>query len=153
MNLRILSAVLVALATGGAIATQSSISGRVGGMIGPIGTGLLVNALGGMIALVTIVGLITAGAFPLATHATGRIVGLTAIAGALGVLIIIGISYSVQRVGVTAGLASIIVAQLAFGVFADALGATGGAAIAVDLRRLGGIAAMILGVWLLVPRG
>ena len=152
MNYRIISAVIAAIATGIAIASQSSISGRVGGMIGPVETGLLVNAMGGMIALLTVIGLMAAGVFSIQGHPTGRILALTGIAGALGILIIVGVSFSVQRVGVTAGLASIIIAQLVVGVIADALGVTGGAPVAVDLRRLAGVAAMALGVWLLVPQ-
>ena len=152
MNIRILSAVLVAIGTGIAIASQSSISGRVGGMIGPIGTGLLVNAMGGMIAMVIVIILIASGAFAFQGHPIGRVLTMTGIAGMLGILIIVGISFSVQRVGVTAGLASIIIAQLLSGVVADALGVTGGTPVAVDLRRLSGVAAMALGVWLLVPR-
>ena len=152
MNYRIISAVLVAIATGFAIASQSSISGRVGGVIGPIRTGLLINAVGGTIALLLIAGLSAAGVFTLEGHPIGRILVLTGIAGALGILIIVGVSFSVQRVGVTAGLASIIIAQLLLGVVADAFGVTGGAPIAIDLRRLLGVAAMALGVWLLLPR-
>lgn len=152
MNLRIVAAVAAALMTGAAIATQSSISGRVGAMIGPIRTGLLVNATGGMIALLMIGFVSLTGSMALRDHEPLRVVALTAAAGLLGIFIIMGISFSVQGVGVTAGLAAVIMAQLVFGMVADSLGAAGGAAIAPDLRRLAGVLAMGLGVWLLVPR-
>ena len=152
MSFRIISAVAAAMLTGAAIAAQASLSGRVSTLIGSVRTGLLVNAAGGLIALVMVLGVTLAGALELREYGTGRILSWSAAAGFLGIIIIMGIAFSVQGVGVTAGLAAVIMAQLVFGLAADAMGAAGGAALALDLRRIMGVAAMGVGVWLLVPR-
>jgi drug/metabolite transporter (DMT)-like permease len=47
MKSTILFGVLAALATGVAIGTQSTISSRIGAVIGPFRTGMLVNFVGG----------------------------------------------------------------------------------------------------------
>ena len=162
MYIRALTAVLAALATGTAIALQSTMNGRAGAVIGPIRTGILVNAVGGSMALVIVLlialassaGVIPAGLLSL----TGRAVPATrlfswiAFAGFLGITIIVGVSFAVQGVGVTAGLSAVILAQLLVGMLIDQAGGAGGIAIAIDLRRLAGVAAMAAGVWLLVPR-
>lgn len=162
MSTRVILAVLAALSTGIAIALQTTMNGRAGAVIGPIRTGLLVNATGGAIALGMIllallgsrVGLLPTESVRLAPEgaAPGRIMGWVAFAGFLGILIIVGISFSVQGVGVTAGLGAIILSQLLAGLLIDSVGGAGGVAMAINARRLSGVAAMALGVWLLVPR-
>ena len=162
MSIRIILAVLAALGTGTAIALQTTFVGRAGAVIGPIRTGLLVNATGGSIALIIILltvltgrlGITPPGSFSLANSAVtpAQIMGWAAIAGLLGISIIVGISFSVQGVGVTAGLSAVILSQLVVGLLIDSFGGAGGLAIAINLRRLTGIVAMALGVWLLVPR-
>ena len=162
MNTRIILAVIVALTTGTAIAVQSTLSGRVGSFIGPIRTGMLVNMSGGLIALVAMILSWTLSRLgtsaPGSLNLTGNTVSATELlllilfAGFIGILIIAGVSYSVQRVGVTAGLSAVILAQLLVGLFIDRAGGAGGLAVAIDLRRLAGIAAMAVGVWLLLPQ-
>ncbi len=163
MSPRIFTAIVAALGTGTAIALQSTMNGRAGAVIGPIHTGLLVNAIGGamaatLIACIAAVAALGSGAVSpvrLSGHEiqAGRILSWIAVAGALGILIIMGVAFSVQGVGVTAGLAAIIVAQLIAGLLIDRVGGSGSAAIAVDWRRIAGVALMFGGVWLLVPRG
>lgn len=162
MSSRIILAVLGALGTGTAIALQTTMNGRAGGVIGPIRTGLLVNATGGSMAIALVLLTILAGRLGLtsaeALNLTDRgatplqILSWVAVAGFLGILIIVGISFSVQGVGVTAGLSAVILSQLVVGLLIDSVGGAGGLAIAINLRRLAGIVAMALGVWLLVPR-
>lgn len=163
MNGRVILALFVALATGTAIAFQSMLSGRTGGAIGPIRTGLLVNAVGGSLALVFIliallVARTTAAPQTMITEGIangvnrGMIIAWVFLAGLLGIVIIGGVSFSVSRVGVTAGLSAIIVAQLLAGLLIDRIGGAGGLAFAITPRRLIGVAAMAVGVWLLVPR-
>jgi transporter family-2 protein len=160
MSTRLIGAVVVALATGTAIALQSTLNGRSGAVIGPVPTGFLVNALGGSMALLVILGtlvLVRLGLVRLPAGDSGlaswpRLLTWLAAAGFLGILIIMGISFSVQGVGVTAGLSAVIMAQLVVGLLVDRAGGAGGAEIAVSPARLAGILAMALGVWLLVPR-
>lgn len=162
MSSRVILAVLAALGTGTAIALQTTMNGRAGSVIGPIRTGLLVNATGGSMALLFILltvlagrlGLLSPGMMSLSerTATPVQIMSWVAFAGFLGILIIVGISFSVQGVGVTAGLSAVILSQLLVGLLIDSVGGAGGFAVAINFRRLAGVAAMAIGVWLLVPR-
>jgi len=77
---------------------------------------------------------------------------ITLVSGALGILIIMGISFSISRAGMAAGMAAVIFGQFLFGVIADTLGLAGLAPIPLDLRRIIGLAVMAVSVILLLPR-
>ncbi len=140
-----------ALVTGIAIGIQSFLSGRSGNLIGPINTGFWTNFLGGSLAGILIlvlskfvnpeIGVITKPAF---------IINL--VSGALGILIIMGISFSISRAGMAAGMAAVIFGQFFFGIIADTLGFGGMAPIPLDLRRIAGLVVMALSLFLLLPR-
>lgn len=142
---------IAALVTGIAIGVQSFLSGRAGTIIGPVNTGFWTNFLGGTLAGILIlilskfvnpnIGTITKPAFL-----------ITLTSGALGILIIMGISFSISRAGMAAGLAAVIFGQFLFGVIADTVGLAGLAPIPLDLRRIVGLAIMAVSVILLLPR-
>jgi uncharacterized membrane protein YdcZ (DUF606 family) len=52
-----------------------------------------------------------------------------------------------------AGLAAIIAGQMAVGVLVDTFGLAGGEAIPLSLARLGGLALLALGTWVILPTG
>jgi uncharacterized membrane protein YdcZ (DUF606 family) len=81
------------------------------------------------------------------------VIGVTALSGILGVFIITGISFSLQRAGVAAGLASVILGQLALSFIIDALGIGGVEPIPISATRILGIVVAGFGVYLLLPRG
>jgi len=139
-----------ALITGIAIGVQSTLSSRTGALIGPIRTGLLTNAIGGLMAGVVIAILALVGATTWQLPRAALLMLLTA--GAVGITIITGIAFSLPRTGVTAGLATIILGQLLVSVVVDSTGWGGVAPIPLDPRRLAGLAVMALAVYLLVPR-
>lgn len=149
-------ALAAAIGTGVAIALQATANGRAGAIIGPVRTGLMVNAIGGTIAAAILVMVLLASRWGLSSGETVQRAVLipVTLAGILGILIIVGISFSVTRVGVTAGLAAVIMSQLIAGVVIDriGIGAAAPAAIAIDARRVLGVIAMAAGVWLLIPR-
>ncbi len=147
----IITGALVALVTGLAIAVQSTLTSRAGSMIGDIRTGIFTNLMGG----------IAAGAFLLVMVLQGGVqtmkipwlaVGITASAGMFGVLIVSGISFSLQRAGIAAGLASVILGQLALSFLIDTLGIGGVEPIPLSFSRILGILVTALGVYLLLPR-
>ena len=141
----------VALVTGITIGLQAFLSGRAGTLIGPINTGFWTNFLGGSLAGIFIlvlsktvspeIGVITKPAFV-----------ITLVAGALGILIIMGVSFSISRAGMAAGMAAVIFGQFLFGVIADTLGLAGLTPIPLDLRRIIGLAVMAVSVILLLPK-
>ena len=147
----ILVGVLGALMTGFAIGLQATLSSRIGGIIGPINTGLLTNAIGGAIAGLIVLILILSQGLE-AWQIPWRATIMLAAAGALGIVIIMGVSFSLGRIGVTAGLAAIILGQLLVSVIVDATGWGGVEPIPLSLPRILGLAVMGLAVFLLLPR-
>jgi len=152
MKLSIITGALVALLTGIAIATQSTMISRVGGIIGDFRTGILTNTMGGIAAgSLMLVWFLREG--PQVWKIPPVVIGTTALAGLLGVFIVTGISFSLQRAGVAAGLASVILGQLALSFVVDALGIGGVEPIPISATRIMGIVVSGFGVYLLLPKG
>ncbi len=142
---------LGAFATGLAISLQSYLSGRAGGLIGPVKTGLWTNFLGGVLAgaIILVVNLAAKqGGDPIPANVLLMI--LTS--GALGILIIMGIAFSIDLAGVAAGSAAVFLGQMFLSVIADSMGWGGNDPIALDMRRIAGLAILAVGVYLILPR-
>jgi uncharacterized membrane protein YdcZ (DUF606 family) len=151
VKLSILTGVLVALLTGIAIATQSTLTSRIGSLIGDVQTGILTNTMGGIAAgSLMLIWLLREG--PQAWKVPPVVLGITAISGILGVLIITGISFSLQRAGIAAGLASVILGQLALSTIIDTVGIAGADPIPLSLARILGLGFAGVGVYLLLPK-
>ena len=142
---------LAALATGITIGMQSFLSGRAGTLIGPVNTGFWTNFLGGTLAGILIL-VLSKFASPEIGVITKPAFIITLVSGALGILIIMGISFSISRAGMAAGMAAVIFGQFLFGVIADSAGLAGLEPIPLDLRRIIGLAVMAISVILLLPR-
>jgi bacterial/archaeal transporter family-2 protein len=145
MNAQVFSIVL-ALLTGALIAVQSSWNGVAAKQFGAINTGLLSLAAGGLVAMVILA--IKRGVPSDALRSSAwYVIG----AGVLGIVILAGISFVVQRVGVTAGLAGVILGQLFVAFLIDTLG-WGGTAIPLETRRVIGLLLLSVAVYLVLPR-
>jgi uncharacterized membrane protein YdcZ (DUF606 family) len=70
----------------------------------------------------------------------------------LGILIVIGVAFSLRYVGVTAGAAAIIMGQLLISTIVDATGLSGQTPIPISWQRFAGLLVMGLAVFLLLPR-
>lgn len=142
--------IVAALATGMLIGTQSSIGSRVGAVIGPIPTGIGMNVFGGMLAGLLFIFLrINQGSE--AWRIPGKEVWLLIIAGALGIMIITGISFSLPRTGVTAGIAALILGQLLVSTVVDTTGWGAADPIPLSSQRILGLFVMAIAVYLLLP--
>ena len=151
MRLSIITGVVIATLTGIAIAVQSTITSRVGAQIGDVRTGILTNTLGGVIAGgLMLVWLLRDG--PEAWKVPPVLMGATALSGLLGILIITGISFSLQRAGVAAGLAGVIFGQLVLSTMIDSIGIGGVEPIPLTWMRILGLLVTGLGVYLLLPK-
>ena len=151
MKSTIILGVVGALLTGLAIGTQSTLSTRIGSLIGNFRTGVFMNFIGGILAgVIALVLTIIQGKsyWQLPTQAVVMLV----IAGALGILIITGVSFSLSRTGVAAGLATVILGQLVLSVIVDARGGGGIAPIPITWTRVAGLLVMAGGVYLLLIR-
>jgi uncharacterized membrane protein YdcZ (DUF606 family) len=163
MSAQTILAIFAALGTGTAIALQAMLNGRIGVSIGPVRAGLLINAIGGAMAILVVLGWLMLGQIGAAeadmmglknsSVQASRLVYLAVAAGLLGILVVTGVSFSVRTVGVTAGLAAVIVSQLVVGLLLDRMGVAGELAMVINARRVVGVVAMAIGVWLLIPRG
>jgi transporter family-2 protein len=151
LNSIIILGALGALLTGIAISIQSTISSRAGALIGDVRTGLLTNFLGGLIAgILVLVLLFREGVQQ--WKVSGGIYSFIALSGLLGIFIITGISFSLQRTGVAAGLATIILGQLILSVVIDRLGIGAAGVIPISPERILGLIVIAGGVYLLLPR-
>ena len=153
MSIQTFATLLVGVFVGLAITIQSAISGSAGRRYGAIPTGLIVSISAGLVALVVLVSFWRV-LQPQITKATTPLIRswpLFAIAGVVGSLLLVSISFLIVRVGVGTGLALIICSQLIFGMVFDAFG-LGGAVIMPTLQRLGGLVLVIGGTIMIVWR-
>ena len=136
----------VALATGVLIAVQSAWSGLAGRHLGAFDTSLLGLTVGGGMAAVVLVlkrG-VTSG---LPSPSLGYVVGI----GVSSVVIGASLSFVVQRVGVTAGLASVVLGQFVAALVLDTLG-WGAVTVQLEPRRVLGLLLLVAAVYCLAPR-
>ncbi len=142
---------LTAIGTGALISMQALLSGRAGQIIGPINTGYWTNFLGGSIAGLLILGISAIRGFD-TVKINPAALPMVAVAGFLGILIIMGVSFSTAHAGVAAGLSAIMFGQLIFGTLADTFGWGGSQPIPLDTRRMVGLAVMAVAIFLLMKR-
>jgi bacterial/archaeal transporter family-2 protein len=147
----VLMGVLAALATGIAIGVQSTLSSRIGGIIGNFKTGVLMNAIGGLIAsLIFITLLIVKGKGFWQIPETAIV--MLIIAGALGIAIVTGVSFSMQKAGVAVGMATLILGEMILSIIVDAKGWAGAPAIPITWPRIFGVLVIAAGIYLLLPK-
>jgi transporter family-2 protein len=142
---------LGAFATGIAITLQAYLSGRAGDLVGPIKTGLWTNFLGGVLAGLIILAIQFIGKDASTTLTQNAFVTIF-ISGALGIIIITGIAFSINLAGVTAGVAAIFLGQMVLSTIVDTMGWGGVETIPLDSRRIIGLVIMAISVVLLLPR-
>ena len=140
-----------AVGTGLFIGLQSMLSGKAGNIIGSTNTGFWTNFLGGSLAGLLLLGIGIFRGFD-TIKISQPALSITLLAGALGIAIIMGVSFSISRAGVAAGLSTIIWGQLIFSLLADTFGWSGAEPIPLTFSRVAGILFMAAGVLLLMPK-
>ncbi|MBI3159683.1 MAG: DMT family transporter [Chloroflexi bacterium] len=147
----VLLGVLVAVGTGIMIGAQATLTTRGSTVVGPVKAGLMMAMGSGVVAALT-AGLMFTLSREAAWDIPRLVQGMLFLAGAMGVAIVIGLAFALQQVGVTAGLASILLGQMLVSVAVDALGWGTGQPIPVTAGRILGLAVLALAVYLLLPR-
>ncbi len=129
-----------------AIATQSSFGATLSRAIGLWPTAFVVHLVGTLVALL-----------PLwAFRADSQWQNLSAapwylyLSGAVGVLIVYTVSYTISHSSVTAGVSVILAAQLVFALLIDQFGWFGAPVQPVDLGKLAGVGLLGVGAWLVL---
>ncbi|MEJ2148168.1 MAG: DMT family transporter [Chloroflexota bacterium] len=144
-------ALLAAIGSGVLIGTQATFTNRIGELIGSMRAGLVINTAGGAVAVSILLMLVVSqgiGGWGL----SNRVLIMALIAGALGVLIIAGVAFSLHGTGVAAGVASLVMGQMIIGAIVDTTGISGADPIPLSLQRVAGLAVMALAIYLLLPR-
>ena len=153
MQKSLLPALFVALISGLAIGVQVTFNSAAGKVTGATLTGLLVNFLGGGAAGLLLVVIYFRQGNALFSPIRGSTLGMLVAAGLLGIVIIAGIAYALPKIGVAAGLSTIIAGQMVVAVLVDTFGLVGARPIPLDWARIGGLGLLALGTWLILPKG
>lgn len=146
-------ALVVALACGLGVGTQASLNNAAGRLAGPILTGLLVNFLGGAASGLVLAAIYLRQGVSFLSAIRGSTFNILVLAGLLGIAIISGAAYALPRIGVAAGLAAVIVGQMVVAIIVDTLALVGGQPIPLSWIRIGGLAFLALGTWMILPKG
>lgn len=139
-----ITVVMVGLIGGLAVGLQGPMSGVMSQRLGPLGSSLIIH-LGG--AIVSALLLLFAGG----TNPEGM-KGLPLpyfFAGCFGVVLYLTFAYTLPRVGVTMTTALLILAQMSIGLLLDQFGWLGVPQHSISLIRLCGVAALMLGAYLI----
>ncbi len=152
MQKSILIAVAVTLGSGLAVGVQSSLINVAGKTAGATLTGLLVNFLGGTAAAVFLTVLYFKNGGASFSGLQASTIGVIAGAGLLGIGVIMGVAYSLPKIGIAAGLSAIIAGQMLVGILVDTFGLAGGEAIPLSWSRVGGLVLLALGTWAILPK-
>jgi uncharacterized membrane protein YdcZ (DUF606 family) len=142
----------VALGSGLMIGIQATFFTLIGRAIGPARASLVLNVSGGILAGAILVAAIGIQGREQWNNIPRDALVTATISVAMGMLIIMGISFSFQSMGVAAGVATLFLGQMLIGVIVDALGRAGREAIPLDPRRVLGLIIMAVAVALLAPR-
>ncbi len=153
MQKSILPALIVALLSGLAIGAQSSLNSAAGKITGATLTGLLVNFLGGVAAGLLLVVVYVRQGKATFSAIQAPTLGIIVVSGLLGIGIIAGIAYALPKIGIAAGLSTIIAGQMAVAVLVDTFGLVGGQPIPLNWARIGGLGLLALGTWAILPKG
>ena len=142
-------ALVIAIGSGLGMGVLSAINGSASRTLGALGVGLLVNISAGMVATIAMV-FVRDKLLEIGWGAILKATPLLFTSAILGIGTLTGIAFSVSRIGVAAGLASIILGQMVMAVVIDMSGwATD--RVPVSLGRITGLLLMGLATWLLLP--
>jgi len=149
-------ALVLALSVGLSIGLQATLINRTGQEIGAVRPSLLINmaagTLAGLVLLSFGVRLVAGGTAAYQLSLSRPVLLVTLFVGLLSIITVTGFAYSLQLIGVSATLATVILGQMLVGTLADTLGWTGSQPIPLTGTRLIGLLALGLAAYLLVPR-
>jgi len=139
----ILMAVLVSLVAGATVSMQSPMASLMSQRLGLLSSVFIVH-IGG--AIVAFVPLVLSGGQQIREWRGVPWYALAA--GALGLIVVGGVSYTIPRIGAAATATLMVVGQLLIAATVDHFGLLGTVARPVDLPRIAGFALLVAGAWL-----
>lgn len=138
-----LTVIIIGLIGGVAVGLQGPMSGAMSQRLGPLGSSLIIH-LGG--AIISSLLLLFAGGISL--EKTKELPLPYFFAGCFGVILYLTFAYTLPRVGVTMTTALLILAQMSIGLLLDQFGWLGVPQHSISLVRVSGVAALLLGAYL-----
>ena len=140
---------VVALGAGISIGLQRVFTGFLGQLVPPSYAGLSIHLAGAVVGLALVLATLSTQS---GVAITPRVVLLSFLAGAAGMLIIMGVAFAFPRVGQVIGQTALIMGQMVIAVVVDTFGLAGGSPLPLDGRRILGIVVLAVGIYLLLPR-
>lgn len=137
--------VLAALAAGAAVGFQNPLAALMGQRVGLLQSAFIIH-LGGAAVAASLLAVVPGGRLAAWHTVPWYALG----AGALGVVLVTGISYTIPRIGVAATVGVLLTAQLAIAAWLDHHGWLGASIRAFDAGRLLGLVLLLLGAWLVL---
>ncbi|MCK6582236.1 MAG: DMT family transporter [Anaerolineales bacterium] len=136
--------ILVGLAGGMAIGVQGPLSSLITQKLGPLESVFIVHIGGAIAALIPM-------AFLGSRLGQWKNVPWYALsAGALGLIVIMGMGYMIPRIGAAGALITLMAGQILVAAILDHFGLLGMTPRAIDLQRVIGFLVVMVGVWLTV---
>lgn len=148
MNAPILALIIAAVA-GVAMAVQGSLNAALGKVIGMLETTMIVHAVGTAVALAALY-LFRLGSGNLALF--NEAPWYTYLGGAIGVIIIMGVVFSIPRAGMANATTAIIIGQVATAMLIDQLGLFGLEKIPISWWKGLGLAFLAAGGYFMLCR-
>jgi transporter family-2 protein len=137
--------VLIGLLGGIAIGFQNPLAAMMGERVGILQSVFIIHLGGALLAGALIV------AIPGGQLSAWRSVPWYALAaGALGVMLVASITFTIPRIGVAATVGLVVATQLTIAAWLDHYGLLGVEVRAFDLSRLAGVAFLLAGAWLVL---
>ncbi len=137
--------ILVAVSAGVFAGIQAPLNALTAGKIGLLEGALLPHIIGAITALIPLLFLGFKGLKQLPT-----VPWYGYLPGVLGLALVMGLSFSTQRIGVTATIVIFVVAQLIVSAFIGHFGLLDSPIKPLDFARIVGIMLLIAGAWLVV---
>lgn len=139
-----ISVIIVGLIGGIAVGLQGPMSGAMSQKLGPMGSSFIIHVGGAILSAILLPFL---GGFDFKNLREVPVPYL--FAGVFGVILYLTFSYTLPRVGVAVTTSLLILAQLGIGLVLDHFGWLGMAQHPINLARLAGVGALLLGAYLI----
>lgn len=152
MNSTMTMGLLVALGAGVAIGLQGVFTSVTGQMLGPVRSGLAIHISGALVGAMMVFFVTLTNDNQPTIVLTSRTILFVLLAGTTGMFIVMGIAFSLPRIGQVSGQVTIIFAQMMVAVIVDTYALAGGQPLPLDWRRVVGLLVMAVGIYLLLPR-
>lgn len=141
---------IVAGITGMVFGGVTTVEGYIARSVGAVNASLIEHVFAAMVAVPAVIYLFMRGT--ITWEGTKSILPISAVAGVMVIVAVAGVAYAMPRTGVAAGNMAMMFGQMAVAVVIDLIGIGGYDKVPLTWPRVLGLALMIVGVYLVLPR-